>query len=258
MPTMANWNGHTFVVSPGLIRSFTDLNIKGSCETTTKNTDKQKYVEHKYGEIPEVNITVPLNALTGVTNVYAEAMEYVREAQEGACAYFYLGSSKLIPAQMMLVNAEITEVATMPGKGDQWISCDVKLKFLQGSDSDGSAYGSGGGNGDGSQKASVNTHSLKGLLTGEETLSQAEKDAMKTGLSTMKRQLQEAKMASNGGFAVLGGLQYQTLLVDKAVRAQSDSADRLEATTGRCEITNAKITLVPKVKPQPITPDTLR
>ena len=109
MAVMANWNGHTFEISPNLIRGYTDMTIKGSCETTTKNSEKQKYVEHKYGEIPEIKMTVGLNAMTGVTDVFGEAMQFVKEATEGACNYFYIGTSKLIPAKMMLTEAEGNE-----------------------------------------------------------------------------------------------------------------------------------------------------
>lgn len=244
MAIMANWNGHTFEVSPKLIRSFTDLNIKGSCETTTKNTDKQKYVEHKYGEIPEIIMTVSLNALTGVTDVYAEAMEYVQEAEDGACAYFYLGGKKLLPAQMMLVSAEIAEIAFMPGRGDLWISCDVKLKFQQGGDSDGASTASSGGEGGGSEKASVLTSNLKDLLSDPDV-----KETLNANISKLKSQVAQAQAASNSGFYNFETGEYTkgwwSDRVDKAIQEKS-SAQKTAATTGRnCEITVPKITRIP-------------
>jgi len=253
MATMANWNGHTFVVSPQLIRSYTELTIKGSCETTTKNTEKQKYVEHKYGEIPEISMTVSLNAQTGVTDVYKEAMEYVQEATDGACAYFYLGGSKLIPATMMLTSAEVTEIVSMPGMGNKWISCDVKLKFQQGSKSDGGGGDSTGSGG--SQKESVKTYNLRDVL--QNGAPEDLKNQIQVGLNKLKNDLAEAKTASAGKFANLsvgtGGMQYQGTLIaqakqaqTKATQLQANSAVKKEMTMGRsCEITTAKITLVP-------------
>lgn len=131
MATMANWNGHTFEVSANLIRSFEDLTIKGSCETKDKEKSKQGYVKRKKGQPREVSLNLPLSALLGVTDVYSEANAYVNEANNGAAAYFYIGTKKLIRAKIMLTSAEITEVVTMPGKGHKWISCVVKLTFKQ-------------------------------------------------------------------------------------------------------------------------------
>lgn len=152
MATIANWNGHTFEVSPNLIRGFTDLTIKGSCETTTKNSNKQKYVKRKYGEVPEISMVVGLSALTGVTNVMSEAMAFISEATAGKTAYFYMGTKKLLTAKMMLVSAEVVEVVNMPGSGDAWISCNVKLTFKQGAKSGKSSNKKDSGS---SNKASV-------------------------------------------------------------------------------------------------------
>ena len=246
MATMANWNGHTFVVSPSLIRSYTELTIKGSCETTTKNTEKQKYVEHKYGEIPEISLTVNLNAQTGVTDVYSEAMQYVQEATDGACAYFYLGGTKLIPAKMMLTSAEVVEIVSMPGVGNKWISCDVRLKFQQGSRSDGDTSGYDT-SGDGSQKESVKTYNLKDVL--QNGAPDDLKKQIQVGVNKLKNDLAEAKAASAGkvlDLSSVGGLKYQNELVKKVTQTQTTSAAKTAATTGRsCEITATKITLVP-------------
>ena len=145
MAEIASWNNHKFVVKPKLIQSFEDLAFKGSCETTDKTTDGQKYVERKAGEPVQITFTVALNALTGCKNVIDEATSYVREARTGATDYMYLGSRK-IGAKMMLTEAQIQEIVTQPGKGDTWISCKVKLTLKQGGpiESAGSKTGSGG------------------------------------------------------------------------------------------------------------------
>lgn len=157
MPDIASWNGHLFVVSSKLISSFRDLVIKGSCETKDKTTNNQKYVERKAGEAAQITFTVELNRLTGVADVYAEAMKYVTEAAGGVVDYFYLGATKAIPAKMMLVTAEVQEVVTAPKKGDTWISCTVKLTMKQASELEtgGSGDGGGGGNSGGKYQCRI-------------------------------------------------------------------------------------------------------
>lgn len=241
MAQIASWNGHTFVVSPALIRGISDLKIKGSCETTDKNSEKQKYVEHKYGEIPEISMTVGLNALAGVTDVYGEAMGFVREATDGECAYFYLGTSKLLPAKMMLISAEVGKIVTMPGQGNQWISCDVSLKFKQGSKNDGSGNDSGDVSGN---KASVKGTSIKDQLTS------LKEKGVKADLNKVKALMEGAKAFSKDskGYSS-AGLQAQIDLINAGVKkttTSTKSSAKVSATTGRsCEITLKKITLVP-------------
>lgn len=234
MATIANWNGHTFVVSPGLIRGFTGLTVEGACETTTKNRDKQKYEERKYGEAPKIGMTIGLSALTGVTDVFGEAMTWVSEAQKGATAYFYMGSRKLIPAKVILVSAKVSEVE-MTGNGSQWISCNVDVAFRQGAKNDGSGNGVGSGGGGGSQKASVKTTGLK-----QSAVSAAAAAAVVSGLAAVKGVEVAAKAASSGSRKP-AGLAYQSSLVAKA-RALSLASTALKkaATKGRTEITTSK------------------
>lgn len=251
MATIANWNGHTFVVSPSLIRGFTDMTIKGACETTDKNSDKQKYVERKYGEIPEISMTVGLNAQTGVTDVFQEAMEFVQEATAGATSYFYMGSSKLIPAKMMLTQAEVVQIVHMPGEGNKWISCDVKLTFKQGGKNDSGSGKSGGGSsgsgslkssGSGSKKASVKTNTLTDVVT---NVVDAAKDLANRGLNFVKSLISNAKAGSST--KTTGGLTLaNSILQNKATTTTSSSSTKKGATTSRnCEITTKKITRVP-------------
>ena len=236
MATMGNWNGHTFVVSPSLIRGYTDLSIEGGCETTTKNSDKQKYEERKYGESPTVSFTIGLNAQLGVTDVYGEAMEFVKEATEGACAYFYLGATKLIPAKLILTKATVTEIVNMPGRGDQWISCDVSLTLKQGAKTDGSNGVSSGSGAGGSAKASVKT---SGAKTSVKEISPTEM------LNNVKNFISNAKTASSE--KTTGGLQYLDTMASKAAQSTKTTATKVNATTNRkCDITKDKITLVGK------------
>ncbi|MBP3541808.1 MAG: hypothetical protein J6K72_08390 [Clostridia bacterium] len=128
MAEIGSWNGHRFVVTPTLIQSFSDLSIKGSSETEEKTGNGEKYVSRKNGKPYEVGMTVELNAYLGC-KVKEEAMKLVEEAGRGESSYFYLGGEKLLPCQLMLVEAGIEDVA-MSTLG-QWISCNVQLKMKQ-------------------------------------------------------------------------------------------------------------------------------
>jgi len=134
---IGKWGGHVFTVSPSLVRGFTDLKIKGGCETNEKNRSKQKYYVRKYGNAREVSMTIGLNAYLGISDVQNEAMAFVDEATAGKCDYFYLGERKLFSSTMRLVSAEVAEIAHFPGKGNVWISCKINVTFKQGGGNEG-------------------------------------------------------------------------------------------------------------------------
>ena len=158
---MGRWGLYTFEVTPGVIRSFSDLSIKGSSETEEKESGGEKYVARKSGKPSEVSLTVQLNAMLGC-DVRAEAMCLVEEATIGRTAYFYVGSSKLFVTQMMLTEASVSKVVMSPD--GTWLSADVKLTLRQCekrvADVPQQSYDDGGGSGSsGSKKASANTTS---------------------------------------------------------------------------------------------------
>ena len=128
MAEIASWNGHSFTVSPKLIRGFTGLTIKGSSETEDKTSDGQKYVSRKNSNPSEITLTAELNALTGC-DVKNEALKFVDEARSGAKNYFYMGGKKLITCQLMLTEASVSETTIAPN--GTWISCKVKLTMKQ-------------------------------------------------------------------------------------------------------------------------------
>lgn len=145
---IAKWAKHKFVVTPTLIRGFQDLKIKGHCNVENKDKDNEKeFVTRKNGKPTELSFTVDLNALTGVKDVYSEAIKFVSEADEGKTDFFYLGSKKLLGIKMMLVTAEISEIVMFPQKGNKWISCSVKLTFKKASK--GKTEGGNGGDDEG-------------------------------------------------------------------------------------------------------------
>ncbi|MBQ9252239.1 MAG: hypothetical protein IJ188_06365 [Clostridia bacterium] len=240
MSTIANWYGHTFEVSPQLIRSFSGLSIKSGCETTEKNSANQKYQERKYGNSPEVEFTIHLSALTGVTDVYAEAMQYIQEATDGACSYFYIGDQKLIQAQLILVSAEVSEIVTMPGNGGKWISADVKVKFQQGTLTDGLAVaepaGDGGGGwydepsgggGGGTKKKNIPSVTIVDIQTAD--------DAAKAGKEASKGLL--GRLAD----IAIGGANTVVTAAKNAI----NTAQKQNASTGRANppAGNAKATV---------------
>jgi len=161
MAKIAKWNGHSFEVSKKLVRSIENLTIKGSCETEDKTKGGKKFVSRKNSQATQISFTVQLNALMGVTNVRKEAMTYVKQAENGATAHFYIGSEKLMAAKLMLTSAEVEEIVFLPAQPRKWISCSVKLTFKRGSNDDGSmdgktsgdsgGGGSGGGGGGGAK-----------------------------------------------------------------------------------------------------------
>lgn len=156
MAEIASWNGHSFTVSPKLIRGFTGLTIKGSSETEDKTSDGQKYVSRKNSNPSEITLTAELNALTGC-DVKNEALKFVDEARSGAKNYFYMGGKKLITCQLMLTEASVSETTIAPN--GTWISCKVKLTMKQcakydgtGSSSSSSSSSSGGSSSSSSSK----------------------------------------------------------------------------------------------------------
>ncbi len=247
MPQIGSWNKHTFEMSENLIRGFTDMTIEGACEVTEKNTKQQKYVERKYGEIPVITLTVGLNALVGVTDVMGEAMTFVEEATAGAMDYFYLGSKKLLPCKVRLTKAEVVEITHMPGKGDVWVSSKVKLTLKQGAESDQGGGGSSGGgsSGGGSKKPSVKnpapTLDAAAIVGGITSL-------ITTGINAAKSLVEKAKAASaqaknNQVDAITSAAP---TLPDRVTQINSDSAQKVSATTGRASDNAAKkITSLP-------------
>jgi len=134
MAETGNWNGHVFTVSPTLIRGFTGLTVKGASETSTKTSSKQQYLARKAGKPVEVSITVDLHASLGC-NVRDEALAFVTEARDGKKNYFYVGNKKLVPCQLMLVEASIDETEIAPN--GTWVYARVKLTMKQASKNDG-------------------------------------------------------------------------------------------------------------------------
>lgn len=161
MAEIGSWNGHSFVVSPTLIRGFTGLTIKGSSETEDKTSNSQKYVSRKNSKPSEITLTVELNAMTGC-DVKNEALKFVDEARCGANNYFYLSGKKLISCKLMLTEASISETVIAPN--GTWVSCKVKLTMKQCAKYDGTSSGSSGSSSS-SKKTSTKTSATKTMVS---------------------------------------------------------------------------------------------
>ena len=223
MSQIGSWNGHTFEVSDRLIRGFTELQIQGGCETTEKNTNEQKYIERKYGNAQTISLVVGLNALAGVTDVYAEAMQFISEAVAGETAYFYLGSRKLLPCQLMLTQASVVEIVTMPGRGDVWISANVRLSFQQGSDNDGGSGGSSGSSGGGSGGTGSTAETSSASASSGITTSEIATFAVSTALSIATGNVAAAVPAVT--IAAKSAMNYVKNLSEKAKSTSAKAKD---------------------------------
>jgi len=152
---VASWGSHQFIVSPELIRGFSDMTLKASLETETKTSGSEQYVTRKVAKPVEGSMTALLNAHTGC-DVRADAEGYLASARNGESDYLYVGEKKLFTGKLMLTDASVTEVQLTPG--GKWVSAKVQLTFKQASKEDGSTSSStvsSGGSGSSSKKASV-------------------------------------------------------------------------------------------------------
>lgn len=220
MAEIASWNGHSFTVSPKLIRGFTGLTIKGSSETEDKTSDGQKYVSRKNSNPSEITLTAELNALTGC-DVKNEALKFVDEARSGAKNYFYMGGKKLITCQLMLTEASVSETTIAPN--GTWISCKVKLTMKQCAKYDGSSSSSSSSSSSGSSSSSSGSKKTS---------------TKKTSTTTTKKTTTAAVVGAVAG-AVAAVAKTATTVV-KAVSAASKTASALK--TAVAAVNNAKKT----------------
>lgn len=205
MAEIASWNGHSFTVSPKLIRGFTGLTIKGSSETEDKTSDGQKYVSRKNSNPSEITLTAELNALTGC-DVKNEALKFVDEARSGAKNYFYMGGKKLITCQLMLTEASVSETTIAPN--GTWISCKVKLTMKQCAKYDGSGSSSSSSSSGGSRRSSGSKKS----------------STKKTSTTTTKKTTTAAVVR-----AVAGAVTAVATTVKKVVSTVSSAASKVKS-----------------------------
>ena len=132
------WGGHIFTVSSDKIYSFTSLQIKSSSALETKSDSNTGNASRKNANPTEVTLTIPMNAFIGC-DVKSEAMAFIEEADAGKSDYFYICGKKLLPCQLMLVDATVKNVDIAPNVG--WRKADVSLTFKRSSGGGGSSGG---------------------------------------------------------------------------------------------------------------------
>ena len=217
MAEIASWNGHSFTVSPKLIRGFTGLTIKGSSETEDKTSDGQKYVSRKNSNPSEITLTAELNALTGC-DVKNEALKFVDEARSGAKNYFYMGGKKLITCQLMLTEASVSETTIAPN--GTWISCKVKLTMKQCAKYDGTFSSSSSGS-SGSSSGSKKTSTKKtSTTTTKKTTTSTVASVVSKVVNTVKTVATAVKAATTGA-KVASALKTAVAAVNNAKKTSS-------------------------------------
>lgn len=161
MPEIGRWNNLKFEVSPSVIRSFNDLQIKVGSNTDTVDDNGQQYTKRKNWKPIEISLTVQLHAGLGY-DVQSEANTFIQAALAGGVTnYFYVGSRKLVACPLMLTEATVSRVEI--SAGGKWIQADVALTMKQASLLDGtktasaSSSGSSGSNYSGSKKLTAAT-----------------------------------------------------------------------------------------------------
>lgn len=214
MAEIGSWNGHSFVVSPTLIRGFTGLTIKGSSETEDKTSNSQKYVSRKNSKPSEITLTVEPNAMTGC-DVKNEALKFVDEARCGANNYFYLSGKKLISCKLMLTEASISETVIAPN--GTWVSCKVKLTMKQCAKYDGTSSGSSSGSSSSSGGSSGSSSSSKKTST----KTSATKTMVSKAVAFVKSTQAAAKSASTAASSAKAKI---TKVVNAVNKAKATSA----------------------------------
>lgn len=238
MAEIASWNGHSFTVSPKLIRGFTGLTIKGSSETEDKTSDGQKYVSRKNSNPSEITLTAELNALTGC-DVKNEALKFVDEARSGAKNYFYMGGKKLITCQLMLTEASVSETTIAPN--GTWISCKVKLTMKQCAKYDGSS----GSSSSSSSSSSGSSSGSKKTSTKKTSTTTTKKTTTSTVASVVSKVVNTVKTVATAVKAATTGAKVASAL--KTAVAAVNNAKKTSSTTKKTSVVS-KVTSAVKNK----------
>lgn len=189
---VGRWGSHVFEVSANLIRGFTDLSIESSVETDTKKNGTAQYVAVKEYKPKTQKITVHLRSSTGC-DVRNEAMAFLNDI--GKADYFYIGGKKLCSCQMMLTQAQISNVG-MSGTA-AWTTADISCTFSQSSKDDGSSTVSSGGGGGGGTSKTTNSKIGAGAQNVAKAVTQANaKATAKAAVSYISSVVAKAKVAT--------------------------------------------------------------
>lgn len=189
---IAEWNGHSFEVSPQRIISFKDLKVTGSTETKKVTTSgKEQAVSVKNGNARNVTMTAILNYVTGCTNVQDEALSFVDEATAGTEAYLYVSGEKLFTCLMMLTKASVGTIEMAPN--GMWTYAEVELTFDQSSKLDGQ------------KKTSTSTPAKKNDTSGDKKV--LDKIDINAQIDTIKKATEQAKTVASSQMKLTSGNQ---------------------------------------------------
>lgn len=144
MSEIGRWNNLRFEVSPSVIRSFNELQIRASINTDTVEDGGSQYEKRKNQKPIEISLTVQLHAGLGY-DVQSEANAFVQAALFCNASYFYIGSKKLVACPLMLTEATISNVEI--SAGGTWTKADIALTMKQASPMDGTKTTSASGTG---------------------------------------------------------------------------------------------------------------
>lgn len=244
MAEIGRWNGHIFEVGPDVIRGFTGLTIKGSSETKDSTSGKEKYISRKNSKPTEVTITVQLNRSMGC-EVRDEAIALVEEAYNGKSDYFYVGDYKLVPCQLMLVEAQVKDTVII--NGATWQSASVQLSMKQCSKFDtaaGSSSGSGGGGGGGRSGGSSRASTRRTSTTTTSRVSGAlvRVASSTTWLSRTASRIANATKKSSGSKDTVKTKAVKSAVktVNKIVAAAKKVTVKVKKTTSKAKKTTSK------------------
>lgn len=194
---IASWGGHRFEVRPGLIRSFTEMTLRGSAETEEKVSDNQKYVERKAGNGWEMTLTAVLSAYLGCS-VRDEAIAFANDAKESRSEYFYMAGKKLVPEKLMLTEATVQDVEIAPD--GVWVRANVQLILKQAEKGEGGGTGSASNSTGTKKTGSASGSSGKGnAQDGSQSEKDSLKDKAKSALLKSRNQLIAKAKAASGG-----------------------------------------------------------
>ena len=191
MAEMGSWNGHSFIVSPNLIRSFTDLAFKGGCTTKDKTSSNQKYVARKNADPIEITMNVALDARLGC-DVETEATGLIEEANNGASDYLIICGKQMYYCTFMLTEVSLSGIELTPS--EKWLRCEAKLTFKQ-SSKNAAPSTSSSSSSSSSKKKSSKTTSTK--TTSTKTRSSTSSSASQTVIAKMIDPSQSASGAKS-------------------------------------------------------------
>ena len=122
---IGRFKNHTFEVSSGKIDALKDLTLSASAQTDTKSSGGVGFVTFKDGTY-SVGFSVTLNAYTGA-NVEKRAKALAAAAASGESGYVYIAGRRLVNAELMLTQADISNVQL--ARDGSWYYAEVKLSF---------------------------------------------------------------------------------------------------------------------------------